>query len=212
MINMTAIFKKKNFISLIITQLFLMGCSTHVVVVSEHPPALIKELPYKIGLVLDSSFTNYSFIREKDDEKITISLGKSQSELLNQIFSSMYQSVSEFITRPLRPTKSLDLYVSVIVEDLQLSLPRETSVNVFEIWIKYKLEIFDSEGSSICEWIISSYGRTQTRFLGSQEKALHQATNAALRDAGVQIITGFHQIPEIRNWINKEKAVKNESQ
>ena len=72
MINMTAIFKKKNFISLIITQLFLMGCSTHVVVVSEHPPALIKELPYKIGLVLDSSFTNYSFIREKDDEKIRV--------------------------------------------------------------------------------------------------------------------------------------------
>ena len=61
-----------------------MGCSTHVVVVSEHPTALIKELPYKIGLVLDNSFTDYSFVREKDDEKITISLGKSQSELLNQ--------------------------------------------------------------------------------------------------------------------------------
>ena len=98
----------------------------------------------------------------------------------------MFQGVSEFTARPLSPTKPLDLYISVIVEDLQLSLPRETSVNVFEIWIKYKLEILDGKGSSIYEWIISSYGRTQTRFLGSQERALHQATNAALRDAGVQ--------------------------
>ena len=207
---MIATFKKKIFASIIVTQLFLIGCSTHVVVVSEHPTALIKELPYEVGLVLDNSFTDYSFVREKDDEKITISLGKSQSELLNQTFNSMFQGVSEFSAKPLSPTKPLDLYISVIVEDLQLSLPRETSVNVFEIWIKYKLEIFDSKGSSIHEWIISSYGRTQTRFLDSQERALHQATNSALRDAGVQIVTDFHQIPEILNWINEKKALKNE--
>ena len=207
---MVTTFKKKIFASIVVTQLFLMGCSTHVVVTSEHPTALIKELPYKIGLVLDNSFTNYSFIREKDDEKITISLGKSQSELFNQIFNSMFQHVSEFSTKPLSLRKPLDLYVSVVVEDLQLSLPRETSVNIFEIWIKYKLEIFDSKGSSIHEWIISSYGRTQTRFLDSQERALHQATNSALRDAGVQIVTDFHQIPEILNWINEKKALKNE--
>jgi len=208
---MIATFKKKIFASIIVTQLFLIGCSTHVVVVSEHPTALIKELPYEVGLVLDNSFTDYSFVREKDDEKITISLGKSQSELLNQTFNSMFQGVSEFSAKPLSPTKPLDLYISVIVEDLQLSLPRETSVNVFEIWIKYKLKILDSKGSSIYEWIISSYGRTQTRFLGSQERALHQATKAALRDAGVQIVTDFHQIPEILNWINIKKAPKNES-
>jgi hypothetical protein len=207
---MVTTFKKKIFASIVVTQLFLMGCSTHVVVTSEHPTALIKELPYKIGLVLDNSFTNYSFIREKDDEKITISLGKSQSELFNKIFNSMFQYVSEFSTKPLSLRKPLDLYVSVVVEDLQLSLPRETSVNIFEIWIKYKLEIFDSKGSSIHEWIISSYGRTQTRFLDSQERALHQATNSALRDAGVQIVTDFHQIPEILNWINEKKALKNE--
>ena len=208
---MIATFKKKIFASIIVTQLFLIGCSTHVVVVSEHPIALIKELPYEVGLLLDNSFTDYSFVREKDDEKITISLGKSQSELLNKIFNSMFQGVSEFTARPLSPTKPLDLYISVKVEDLQLSLPRETSVNIFEIWIKYKLEILDGKGSNIYEWIISSYGRTQTRFLGSQERALHQATNAALRDAGVQIVTDFHQIPEIINWINIKKAPKNES-
>jgi hypothetical protein len=208
---MVTTLKKKIFASIIITQLFLMGCSTHVVVISEHPTALIKVLPYKIGLVLDNSFTDYSFTREKDEEKITISLGKSQSELLNQTFNSMFQGVSEFTVKPISQIKPIDLYVSVVVEDLQLSLPRETSVNVFEIWIKYKLEIFDSKGSSIHEWIISSYGRTQTRFLGSQERALHQATNAALRDAGVQIVTDFYQVPEILNWINIKKAQKNES-
>ena len=207
---MVTTLKKKIFAPIIITQLFLMGCSTHVVVTSEHPTALIKELPYKIGLVLDNSFTDYSFTREKDEEKITISLGKSQSELLNQTFNSMFQGVSEFTVKPISQIKPIDLYVSVVVEDLQLSLPRETSVNVFEIWIKYKLEIFDSKGSSIHEWIISSYGRTQTRFLGSQERALHQATNAALRDAGVQIVTDFYQVPEILNWINEKKALKNE--
>ena len=66
------------------------GCSTHVVVMSEHPSILIKPLPYKIGLVLNNSFTNYSFTREKNKKKIIISLGDSQTELFKKIFDSMF--------------------------------------------------------------------------------------------------------------------------
>ena len=180
------------------------GCSTHVVVMSEHPSILIKPLPYKIGLVLNNSFTNYSFTREKDDEKIIISLGDSQTELFKKIFDSMFLEATRFQSKLLAKTGSLDLFVIASVDELQLSLPKETSVNVFEIWIKYKLEIFDQDGSLITEWLVSSYGRTQTRFLKSQERALNQATKAALRDAGAQIIVGLKTVPAIRDWVDKK--------
>ena len=202
--NVLVTIKKIFFTMIILPSMLLMSCSTHVVVISDHPPALIEKLPYKIGLVLDSAFTDYSFTREKDDEKIIISLGESQSELFDQIFSSMFQKLSIFSTKPLSSEMLSDLYVSVTVEDLQLSLPYETSVNVFEIWIQYKLQISDSQHSNICGWTISSYGRTQTRFLESQEKALNQATNAALRDAGVQIATRFSQVPEVQEYLEKK--------
>tara|TARA_B110000858_G_scaffold30192_1_gene32749 strand:- start:470 stop:1066 length:597 start_codon:yes stop_codon:yes gene_type:complete len=196
--------KKNLFIASIVICTLTAGCSTHVVVMSEHPSILIEPLPYKIGLVLDDTFTKYSFTRKKEDEKIIISLGDSQTELFDKIFDSMFPEVIRFQSKPLAEQGTLKLYVIASVDELQLSLPKETSVNVFEVWIKYKLEIFDQNGSLITEWLISSYGRTQTRFLKSQKRALNQATKAALRDAGAQIIVGFKTVPAIRDWIDRE--------
>ena len=201
---MIVMIKKNLFIALIVICTLTVGCSTHVVVMSEHPSILIEPLPYKIGLVLDDTFTKYSFTRKKEDEKIIISLGDSQTELFDKIFGSMFPEVIRFQSKPLAEQGTLELYVIASVDELQLSLPKETSVNVFEVWIKYKLEIFDQNGSLITEWLISSYGRTQTRFLKSQKRALNQATKAALRDAGAQIIVGFKTVPAIRDWIDRE--------
>ena len=201
---MIVMIKKNLFIASIVICILTAGCSTHVVVMSEHPSILIEPLPYKIGLVLDDTFTKYSFTRKKEDEKIIISLGDSQTELFDKIFGSMFPEVIRFQSKPLAEPGTLELYVIASVDELQLSLPKETSVNVFEVWIKYKLEIFDQNGSLITEWLISSYGRTQTRFLESQKRALNQATKAALRDAGAQIIVGFKTVPAIRDWIDKE--------
>ncbi len=192
-----------------IVYLLLTGCSTHVVVTGEYPPVLVQPLDYNVGLVLGSSFTDYSFTREKDDQKIIITLGSSQTELFSQIFESMFTSMQRLQGKPQITTNSMDLVVIPRVEKLQISMPDETSLNVFEVWIQYKLEIFDTNSALITEWSVSSYGRTQTRFLKSIESALHQATNSALRDAGTQIVIGFNGIPKIRDWVKREMDSNN---
>ena len=202
--SISIFFKKNIVLCLIATCLSIQGCSTNVIVAGEYPPALVQILPYNAGLVLNNVFTDYSFTREKDDKKITITLGESQTELLSQIFGDMFLKVSRFQAIPQAGKNDLDLLIVPHIEKLQLSMPDETNINIFEVWIKYKLEIFDHSGILITEWFVSSYGRTQTRFLKSQEAALNQATISALRDAGTQIITGFNEIPKIRDWINQK--------
>jgi len=202
-------FKRHTALCLIAASLLTQGCSTNVLVVGAYPPALIQTLPYSTGLVLNNSFTNYSFTREKDDKRITITLGGSQTELLSQIFGDMFLKVTPFQAIPQAGKNNLDLLIVPHIEKLQLSMPDETSINIFEVWIKYKLEIFDHSGTLITEWFVSSYGRTQTRFLKSQEAALNQATTSALRDAGTQIITGFNEVPKIRDWINQKTESSN---
>ena len=193
----------------IIVYLLLTGCSTHVVVTGEHPPVLVQPLDYNVGLVLNSSFTDYSFTREKDDQKIIITLGDSQTQLFSQIFEGIFTSTQRLQVKPQITTSPMDIVVIPRVEKLQVSMPDETSLNVFEVWIQYKLEIFDTNSALITEWSVSSYGRTQTRFLKSTESALHQATNSALRDAGAQIVIGFNRIPKIRDWVKRKTGSNN---
>ncbi len=206
-----AIVLNKKFPLCLIAIVYLLstGCSTHVVVTGDYPPVLVQPLDYNVGLVLDSSFIDYSFTREKDDQKIIITLGSSQTELFSHIFGGMFTNMQRLQGKPQITTNPMDLVVIPHVEKLQISMPDETSLNVFEIWIQYKLEIFDINGALITEWLVSSYGRTQTRFLKSTESALHQATNSALRDAGAQIVTGFNSISKIRDRIKRNMSSNN---
>jgi hypothetical protein len=95
------------------------------------------------------------------------------------------------------------------ITEVQLATPMETQLNVYEVWLKYNLKVYDGNGQPVADWMMSAYGKTQSRFLKSDEEALNQATVMALRDAGARLLTGFQQIPEIRQWLaNREAPAK----
>ena len=192
---------------LIIVSLLLVACSTNVTVSGDYPSALTKPLPYHVGLVLNDSFTNYTFESSKEQD-VNVTLGQSQTKLFEQVFTDIFSNKSRLQTVSSQATSStnaIDLIIVPHVEEVQLAMPFETRLNVFEIWLKYNLQVFNSEGEPIADWLMSSYGKTQTRFLKSEEAALNQATTAALRDAGVRLIIGFERIPEIRDWMEQQE-------
>jgi len=185
----------------------LTACSTNVTVSGDYPSALTKPLPYHVGLVLNDSFTNYTFESDRE-QNVVMALGKSQSKLFDQIFSDLFSSFSRLQTASIIAGNNVDLVVVPHVEEVQLAMPFETRLNVFEVWLKYNVQVFDSDGEPIADWLMSSYGRTQTRFLKSEEEALNQATTAALRDAGVRLVIGFKRVPEIYEWLKTQASSK----
>jgi hypothetical protein len=185
----------------------LTACSTNVTVSGDYPSALTKPLPYHVGLVLDDTFSNYTFESDRE-QNVVMTLGKSQSRLFNQIFSDLFSSSSRLRTASIIAGNNVDLVVVPHVEEVQLAMPFETRLNVFEVWLKYNVQVFDSDGEPIADWLMSSYGRTQTRFLKSEEEALNQATTAALRDAGVRLVIGFKRVPEIHEWLETQASSK----
>jgi len=194
--------------------LLLAACSTNVVVSGDYPSALTKPLPYHVGLVLNNSFTQYTF-KSEEEQDVTMALGQSQSKLFDRVFTDIFANKSRLqtVTKQTATTPNpIDLMIVPSVEEVQLAMPFETRLNVFEVWIKYNVQVFNGDGEPIADWLMSAYGKTQTRFLKSEEAALNQATTSALRDAGVRLIVGFKLIPEIRDWIEhqqKEQQQKN---
>lgn len=201
-------------IILALVPLLLAACSTNVVVSGDYPSALTKPLPYHVGLVLNNSFTQYTF-KSEEEQDVTMALGQSQSKLFDRVFTDIFANKSRLqtVTKQTATTPNpIDLMIVPSVEEVQLAMPFETRLNVFEVWIKYNVQVFNGDGEPIADWLMSAYGKTQTRFLKSEEAALNQATTSALRDAGVRLIVGFKLISEIRDWIEhqqKEQQQKN---
>lgn len=202
--------KKTCFITrliLALAPLLLAACSTNVTVSGDYPSALTKPLPYHVGLVLNNSFTQYTFESDKE-QNVTMALGQSQSKLFDRVFTDIFANKSSLQTVSKQASANsnpIDLIVVPNVEEVQLAMPFETRLNVFEVWIKYNVQVFNGDGEPIADWLMSAYGKTQTRFLKSEEAALDQATTSALRDAGVRLIIGFERIPEIRHWIELQE-------
>ena len=195
--------KKYRGLLLLMPLMLLTACSTNVQVTGDYPSALTRPAPHHVGLVMDQAFTNYVY-KSNIEQGVSMSLGQSQSKLFNQVFSDMFATLTRYQTHSKSSAQNVDLMVVPHIEDVQLAMPFETQLNVFEVWLKYNIQVFNSEGEPIADWLMSCYGKTQTRFLKSEEEALNQATTAALRDAGVRLITGFKQVPEISDWLEQQ--------
>ncbi|MEH6466149.1 MAG: hypothetical protein V7722_00845 [Porticoccus sp.] len=190
---------------LLLASVLTGACSTDITIDGDYPSALTRQLPHHVGLVLDDTFTHYTFVSSQEQD-VTMSLGESQIELFNQIFGDMFKSATRFNTINQASTSKVNLVVVPHVEEVQLAMPFETRLNVFEVWLKYNLQVFDSEGEPIADWLMTSYGKTQSRLLTSEKEALNQATTEALRDAGVRLVIGFHRVPEIRDWLASQQT------
>ncbi|MCP5173399.1 MAG: hypothetical protein R3E73_14650 [Porticoccaceae bacterium] len=187
----------------ILISLLLGGCSgASLVVEGDYPNALTHKLPVTAGLVLDDQFQHYTYTSNEGAD-ISIGLGSAQVELFTQILKDLFNR-----TIPLpsaSANSSVDLIIAPHVEELQLVTPAESNAKIFEIWIKYNIQVFNNRGETIADWLMTSYGKTQDRFMASNEDALNEAAVVAMRDAGARLIIELPRVPEIRNWLEQQK-------
>ena len=185
--------------AVLLTALVLTGCATRVDVQGAFPDPVTSQLPVSAVVVFDESFSTHRFERT-DTQEVSIIIGHTQVDLFTTVTKSMFREVS--FTDSMPAATRADLVLSPKVEEVQISMPYNTKLNVFEVWIKYNIQVFGRNGEPIADWIMSAYGKTPTKFMKSDTKALNLAAIVALRDAGAHFIIGFTQVPEIRHWLD----------
>lgn len=85
-----------------------------------------------------------------------------------------------------------------------MSTPSENYLNVFEVWIKYNLEIKTADEEVLTTWFMPTYGKTPESSMGSKSAAIEKATITAIRDAGAKLHLDFYQIPALKNWLARD--------
>ena len=97
---------------------------------------------------------------------------------------------------------SVDGILAPHVEEIQFAMPYETRSDLYEVWIKYTIRLYEPDGSQVSEWIVTGYGKSTTEFFKSRGEGVQNAINTAFRDAGAKLALNFTKLPEVRQWLS----------
>jgi hypothetical protein len=98
---------------------------------------------------------------------------------------------------------SVDAVLIPQIAELQYAIPAHTNVKVYEIWIRYHLQLVTTGGDPIADWTMPAYGKTPTAFLQTDQAAVNLAAVMALRDAGANFATSFARVPGVQTWLQQ---------
>ena len=184
----------------------LSGCSSSasVQVTSEFPNVLSDPKPLSASIVFDEGFSTYV---AQPNKKTLINLGSAQVRLLSNAFAGLFEEV-EFVSDPETISGDHQLVIIPSIREVQVSTPSDNYLNVFEVLIKYNLEIQSADGETIDSWFMPAYGKTPDAFMASKSNAIEEATIIALRDAGAKLMLDFYRIPAIYGWMMEQQILE----
>lgn len=190
----------------------LAGCGpAHVVVQGNFPPPLIEPLPLTVGVWYSDAFSKHEFsddAKSRTQSSWIVGTGAAQVQLWDTVLAGMFTRVVHLQAQPVpgQPIAGVDAVLIPHVEELQYAIPAQTQAKVYEIWMRYRFELLSADGSLIAEWAMTSYGKTPTAFLQSDQEAVNLAAVMALRDAGANFATNFTRLPAIQAWLQEKGA------
>jgi hypothetical protein len=194
--------------SMLLTVMFISGCSTsaQVQIDSPFPTVVSKPKAVKAAIVLSDEFKAYI---ATPNSKTSIDLGRAQTELLSNAFKGLFRDI-EFVSAKEDVTLENALVITPSVQEVQVSTPSDTYLNIYEVWIKYSLDIQTASGDQVDSWFMPAYGKTPDSFMLSKSNAIEEAAVIALRDAGAKLMLDFYRIPSVYNWLVREQLLDEE--
>ena len=168
------------------------------------PAPLIDQLPLVVAARYPEVFDN--FVHEEQiigKEKWLIDLGQSNRLLFNQLFDAMFSDFTVLEEGVDARDVPFDALIEPSIDAFEFSVPSQSQTEDFAVWIRYRIKIFDKDGTQIANWPIAAYGKSLATLFGGDE-ALQRAAILAMRDAAALIIlqmdkaTGISSLSEAR--------------
>lgn len=200
-------------IVLLITTLTACSSSLNMKVESEIPTPLVNQLPLNMGVYYDEQFRTYTYTEDSSERpNWSIESGASLVAMFDRVLPSMFSNVIQ-ISGPVNPGNNYDVDGILVpsIEEMQFSLPNETKMDLYEVWIKYKIGFYDNRGEHVMDIPLIAYGKTSTEFLQGRDKGLQAAMDVALRDGGARLALGFQKDESVKQWLSAKGICGGES-
>lgn len=150
-----------------------------------------------VALRIPSEFHN--FVHEENvlgKESWTINLGSANAIFFEQLFGFMFDDVIILGPDDNALEHTFDALVEPEIEGFEFSVPNQSKTDAFAVWIRYRIEVYDSAGNSASAWTVSAYGKSQKEGLGGS-RSLQRAAVLAMRDAAALILLQMNKATKI---------------
>jgi len=182
----------------ILITLLATGCASNVSVDEPSiPTPHVKKIPMDVAVRIPAEFNH--FVHEENilgKEKWTIDLGASNATFFKQLFGYMFDNVIILGPDDDALAHTFDALVEPQIEGFEFSVPNQSKTDAFAVWIRYRMQIFDSAGNSAATWTVSAYGKSQKEGMGGS-KSLRRAAVLAMRDAAALILLQMDKATKI---------------
>ena len=172
----------------------LAGCASNVRLDPPTiPEPLINTLPMTVAVRLPENFEH--FIHEEEvlgREEWRIDLGRSNAIFFTQLFNYMFETVKVLEPGQDPTGMDIDALLEPSIDAFEFSVPAQTKTDSFAVWIRYRIKVYDREGTLVLDAPVSAYGKALTTTLGGS-KALQNAAVLAMRDAAALMIMKFDE-------------------
>jgi hypothetical protein len=188
--------------------LALAGCSgAKVSVPPILPVPVVNKLPMVIGVHLSEDLQKYAH-KEKLETggDWEIDLGSAQTVMFDNLLTGMFRQV-KMVTNPAAPGGEVAGVLVPNLEEVQFSTPDQTRTDYYEVWVRYKFQLYDRDGTLTAEWPLTAYGKANAKHYGgmsTRQPALQAAAISALRDAMAFFTVQFSTVPPVRTWLTAE--------
>jgi hypothetical protein len=194
----------RTFTWLLMSSLAATACGTvKVSVPQEFPVPLVERVPLHMAVRLDPELVQYAHTEKiEGGREWHIELGSAQRPMFERLLTGMFER-AHVLDADARLNGSAAGVLVPSIQEVQFSTPDQTRTDFFEVWIRYRFELYDADGTFVAEWPLTAYGQSNVRNFGmqGQQPALQAAALAACRDAMAFFIIQFRNIPAVQSWL-----------
>lgn len=190
--------------SVIVVLALLQGCASQVEVDANIPTPLIEPFPVSVGLVLDETLTQYEHYEEIPQQATwTIRLGDANRRMLENVIGGMFESTVAVTDIPNADRQSsLDGIIKPELEKFEFEVPVRGRDNFAEVWMQYRIKLYEPDGDLVADWPVSGYGKSEI-IRSNRDESLNEAVEVAMREAGAGIVTQFPIQPPVEYWLQQ---------
>ena len=153
----------------------------------------------RVAIVLSPELTNYVHSESvaRRGEYI-INVGMVQKQLFQRLAQGTF-SGHEFTTQ-VGATEADGSLLPVITE-LQFSTPKQTRTDYYEVWMRYRFDLYDQTGTKVGSWDLPAYGKANQANYSNDNEGLNAAAISACRDMAAMFSLNFANEPKLSQWI-----------
>ena len=188
---------------LVLLSLVATGCSSTVMMDEPTIPApRVEKIPIDVALRIPKEFN--AFVHEENilgKEAWSIDLGRSNAVLFTQLFGYLFNNVTVIGPDDDARDFQFDALIEPSIDGFEFSVPNQSKTETFAVWIRYRLRVFDREGTNAYNWTMSAYGKSQKQGMNGGS-ALQRAALLAMRDAAALIILQMNKATQFSALAN----------